>query len=52
MLKKEEFNAIEMYLPYVPIIGFFTYREIGPLGRDNRAKLHNETFFNFLKGEE
>ena len=48
----EEYLAFKNNFPELPVIGFYTYGEMGPLGRDKPARFHNETFFNLLIGVE
>ena len=48
----EEYLAFKNNLPELPVIGFYTYGEMGPLGRNKPARFHNETFFNLLIGIE
>ena len=49
---KDEYDAFKKDFPDVPVIGFYTYGEIGPLGRDKPARFHNNTFFNLILGIE
>lgn len=48
----EEYLAFKSNFTDLPVIGFYTYGEMGPLGRDKPARFHNETFFNLLIGVE
>jgi hypothetical protein len=47
---EEEYDAFKKDFPDVPVIGFYTYGEIGPLGRDKPARFYNNTFFNLTLG--
>lgn len=47
---EEEYAAFQRTLPEIPIVGFYTYGEIGPLERGRPARFHNETFFNLVIG--
>ncbi len=49
---KEEYNAFKTDFPDVPVIGFYTYGEIGPLTKDKPVRFHNETFISLLIGVE
>jgi len=49
---KEEYDAFKRNFPDLPVLGFYTYGEIGPLGRDKHARFHNETFINLILGLE
>ncbi len=49
---EEEYDAFTAYFPDLPVAGFYTYGEIGPLGRDKPARFHNDTFFNLILGLE
>ena len=46
----EEYMAYKNNYPELPVIGFYTYGEIGPLGRAKPSRFHNETFINLLIG--
>ena len=48
----EEYNAFKDNFPELPVIGFYTYGEMGPLGKDKPARFHNETFINLVIGED
>ena len=49
---EEEYDAFKQYFPDLPVAGFYTYGEIGPLNRDKPARFHNDTFFNIIFGLE
>jgi hypothetical protein len=47
---EEEYFAFKNSFPDLPVAGFYTYGEIGPLMRDRPARFHNETFVNVVMG--
>ncbi len=47
---EEEYDAFKKYFPDLPVAGFYTYGEIGPLNRDKPSRFHNDTFFNIILG--
>lgn len=49
---KEEYMVLKDNFPDLPIVGFYTYGEIGPLKKDRPSRFHNETFCNLLIGIE
>jgi hypothetical protein len=49
---KEEYDAFKKNFPDLPVVGFYTYGEIGPLGWNKPARFHNNTFFNLIIGVE
>ena len=49
---EEEYDAFKKNFPDLPVAGFYSYGEIGPLGMNKPARFHNETFFNLLIGVE
>ena len=49
---KEEYDAFKKIFPDLPVAGFYTYGEIGPLGRNKPARFHNETFISLILGLE
>jgi hypothetical protein len=48
----EEYQAYKSNFPELPVIGFYTYGEMGPLSIGKPARFHNETFINLLIGVE
>ena len=48
----EEYSAYKTSAPGLPVAGFYTYGEIGPLQRGKPARFHNETFISLLLGLE
>ena len=47
----EEVRLARESLPgQVPVCGFYTFGEIGPVARDHRARYHNTTFVTLLLG--
>jgi hypothetical protein len=48
----EEYHVLKTDFPDLPVAGFYTGGEIGPLGRDKPARYHNETFLTLLLGVE
>lgn len=49
---EEEYTAFKRDFPDLPVVGFYTYGEIGPLKKDKPAIFHNSTFFNLVIGLE
>ncbi len=49
---EEEYDAFKKNFPDLPVVGFYTYGEIGPLKKDKPARFHNNTFFNLILGLE
>ena len=49
---EEEYDAFKKNFPDLPVVGFYSYGEICPLGRDKPARFHNDTFFNLILGLE
>jgi len=49
---EEEYQVLKTNLPDLPVAGFYTAGEIGPLGRGKPARFHNETFLTLLLGLE
>ena len=49
---KEEYQVLKNNFPDLPVAGFYTYGEIGPLNKDNPSRYHNETFISLLLGLE
>ena len=49
---EEEYDAFKKNFPDLPLVGFYTYGEIGPLNKDKPARFHNDTFFNLILGLE
>jgi hypothetical protein len=49
---EEEYDAFNQYAPDLPVAGFYTYGEIGPLNRDKPTRFHNDTFFSLILGIE
>ena len=49
---KEEYDAFKKNFPDLPVAGFYTYGEIGPIGKDKPARFHNEAFINLILGLE
>ena len=49
---EEENDAFKKKFPDIPVAGFYTYGEIGPLKKDQPTKFHNETFFSLIIGIE
>ena len=49
---EEEYHAFKRNFPDLPVAGFYTYGEIGPLKRGKPTRFHNETFFNVIIGLE
>jgi len=49
---KEEYQVLKSNFPDLPLAGFYTYGEIGPLNRDKPSRFHNMTFLSLLLGLE
>ena len=49
---EEEYQILKTNFPDLPVAGFYTGGEIGPLGKDKPSRLHNETFLTLLIGVE
>jgi len=49
---EEEYLIFKKRFPHLPMAGFYSYGEMGPLGKDKPARFHNETFINLLIGVE
>lgn len=49
---KEEYDAFKKNFPDLPVAGFYTYGEIGPLNKDKPTRFHNDSFFNLILGLE
>ena len=49
---EEEYDAFKKNFPDLPVVGFYTYGEIGPLKKGNPTRFHNDTFFNLILGLE
>ena len=49
---EEEYQILKSNFPDLPVAGFYTYGEIGPLNKDKPARFHNETFLSLLLGTE
>ncbi len=49
---EEEYHAFKSNFADLPVAGFYTYGEIGPLRRGKPARFHNTTFFNLVIGLE
>ena len=49
---EEECQVLKNSFPDLPVAGFYTYGEIGPLNRDKPSRFHNETFLSLLLGTE
>ena len=49
---EEEYDAFKQNFPDLPVVGFYTYGEIGPLKKDNPTRFHNDTFVNLILGLE
>ncbi len=49
---EEEYQVLKTNFPDLPVAGFYTAGEIGPLGRGKPARFHNETFLTLLLGLE
>jgi hypothetical protein len=47
---QEEYQILKTNFPDLPVSGFYTGGEIGPLGRGKPARHHNETFLTLLMG--
>ncbi|MBN1290943.1 MAG: FIST C-terminal domain-containing protein [Candidatus Latescibacteria bacterium] len=48
----EEYEVLKNNFPDLPVTGFYTYGEIGPLKRSKPSRLHQETFLSLLLGLE
>ena len=48
----EEYLAYKSVFSDLPVVGCYTYGEIGPLKKGNPARFNNETFFNVIIGLE
>ena len=49
---KEECQILKSNFPDLPVAGFYTYGEIGPLHKGKPVRFHNETFLSLLLGTE
>jgi hypothetical protein len=49
---QEEYQVLKTKFPDLPISGFYTGGEIGPLARGKPTRHHNETFLTLLMGVE
>ena len=49
---KEEYQVLKSNFPDLPVAGFYTYGEIGPLNKNKPSRYHNETFLSLLLGLE
>ena len=49
---QEEYQVLKTNFPDLPVAGFYTGGEIGPLSRGKPARHHNETFLTLLLGVE
>jgi hypothetical protein len=49
---QEEYQALKDHLANLPIIGFYTGGEIGPLDTGKPTRYHNQTFLTLLMGVE
>jgi hypothetical protein len=48
----EECQILKTNFPDLPVAGFYTYGEIGPLHKGKPTRFHNETFLSLLLGTE
>jgi hypothetical protein len=48
----EEYEILKTNFPDLPVAGFYTYGEIGPLHKGKPSRFHNETFLSLLLGLE
>lgn len=48
----EEYQVLKSNFPDLPVAGFYTYGEIGPIKKDKPSRFHNETFLSLLIGLE
>lgn len=49
---EEEYKNLKDNYPSLPVAGFYTYGEIGPLQRDKPSLFHNDTFVSLLIGTD
>ena len=49
---EEEYQALKSEFPSLPIAGYYTYGEIGPLDKGKPCRFHNMTFVTLLIGTE
>jgi len=49
---QEEYHLLKKHFPNLPIAGFYTGGEIGPLDSGKPTRYHNETFLTLLMGIE
>jgi len=49
---EEEYQVLNTNFPDLPVAGFYTGGEIGPLGRGRPSRYHNISFFTLLIGVE
>ena len=49
---EEEYQSLKSSFPDLPVTGFYTYGEIGPLCKGKPVRYHNETFLSLLLGTE
>ncbi|MAG13641.1 MAG: hypothetical protein CMN78_03490 [Spirochaetales bacterium] len=49
---KDEYEVLQSSFPNLPIAGFYTYGELGPLNRYNPSRYHSRTFVTLLIGLE
>jgi len=49
---EEEYQILKSHFPDLPVAGFYTYGEIGPLNRGKPTRFHNNTFLSVFIGTE
>ena len=49
---REEYQVLKSNFPDLPVAGFYTYGEIGPVNKGKPSRFHNETFLSLLLGLE